>query len=419
MKSKSLAIALAAVLAGGYSHAQTIKEDFKPSSFNQPLQDYPMVNSEGRVRFRILAPKAESISVGLGLGGDQSKGTKLVKGEDGYFTGTSTPLDEGFHYYHLTVDGATFNDPGTGNFYGSQRWESGVEVPAHDQDFYALKNVPHGILQNITFPSASSTFGARPAVVYTPPGYEKGSTKYPVLYLQHGWGENETSWPLQGKAGIIMDNMIAEGKIKPFIVVMTYGMTNVGGNGPGGGARRPATPPAGGAAPAGAPAAGAAPAARPAGAGGMMGGGTVLNGITKGEVSGPPAFQEVLINDLIPYVDAHFRTIAKRDSRAMAGLSMGGMETHSITLARPDVFAYWGLLSGGNYNLTELQGKEKPKHIFVSYGSKEGGSAALTKMEADLKGAGYSVSTYVSPETAHEFQTWRRSLLEMAPKLFK
>jgi len=417
MKSKSLAIVLAAVFAGSFAQAQAIKEDFKPSSFNQPLQDYPMVNSEGRVRFRILAPKADSISVGLGLGGDKSKGTKLVKGADGYFTGTSTPLDEGFHYYHLNVDGAALNDPGTGNFYGSQRWESGVEIPAHDQDFYALKDVPHGILQNIIFPSKSSTFGSRPAIVYTPPGYEKGSTKYPVLYLQHGWGENETSWSIQGKAGLIMDNMIAEGKIKPFIVVMTYGMTNVGGNGPGGGARRPATPPAGGAAPAGAPAAGAAPAARPAG--GMMGGGTVMNGITKGEVSGPPAFQEVLINDLIPYVDSHFRTIAKRDSRAMAGLSMGGMETHSITLSRPDVFAYWGLLSGGNYNLTELQGKEKPKHIFVSYGSKEGGSAALAKMEADLKGAGYSVSTYVSPETAHEFQTWRRSLLEMAPKLFK
>ena len=418
MKLKSLAIVLAATLVGGYSQAQEIKEDFKPSSFNQPLQDYPMVNSEGRVRFRVLAPKADSISVGLGLGGDRSKGTKLVKGADGYFTGTSSPLDEGFHYYHLTVDGAALNDPGTGNFYGSQRWESGVEIPAHDQDFYALKDVPHGMLQNIIFPSKSSTFGSRPAIVYTPPGYEKGSTKYPVLYLQHGWGENETSWSIQGKAGLIMDNMIAEGKIKPFIVVMTYGMTNVGGNGPGGGgARRPATPPAGGAAPAGAPAAGAAPAARPAG--GMMGGGTVMNGITKGEVSGPPAFQEVLINDLIPYVDSHFRTIAKRDSRAMAGLSMGGMETHSITLSRPDVFAYWGLLSGGNYNLTELQGKEKPKHIFVSYGSKEGGSAALAKMEADLKGAGYSVSTYVSPETAHEFQTWRRSLLEMAPKLFK
>jgi len=420
MKSKSLAIVLAATLIGGYSQAQTVKEDFKPSSFNQPLQDYPMVNSEWRVRFRILAPKADSISVGLGLGGDRSKGTKLVKGADGYFTGTSTPLDEGFHYYHLTVDGATFNDPGTGNFYGSQRWESGVEIPAHDQDFYQLKDVPHGILQNITFPSKSSTFGARPAVVYTPPGYEKGSTKYPVLYLQHGWGENETSWSLQGKAGIIMDNMIAEGKIKPFIVVMTYGMTNVGGNGPGGGgARRPAGPPAGGAAPAGAPAAGAAPAARPAGGGGMMGGGTVMNGITKGEVSGPPAFQEVLINDLIPYVDAHFRTIAKRDGRAMAGLSMGGMETHSITLARPDVFAYWGLLSGGMYTTTELQGKDKPKYIFVSYGSKEGGSAGLPKMEADLKAAGIKTTTYVSPETAHEFQTWRRSLLVMAPELFK
>lgn len=420
MKLKSLAIVLAATMASGLSQAQTIKEDFKPSSFNQPLQDYPMVNSQGYARFRIQAPKADSVTVSLGLGGQG--GTKLTKGADGYFTGTTSgPMDEGFHYYHLSIDRSQMvNDPGTGNFYGSQRWESGIEIPAHDEDFYALKDVPHGHLQNVLFPSKTSTFGARPAIVYTPPGYEKGSTKYPVLYLQHGWGENETSWSIQGKAGLIMDNMIASGRIKPFIVVMTYGMTNVGGNGPGG-ARRPAGPPPGGAPAAGAaaPAPGAAPAARPAGANPMMGGGTVLNGITKGEVTGPAAFQEVLINDLIPYIDSHFRTVAKRDGRAMAGLSMGGMETHSITLSRPDVFAYWGLLSGGNYNLTELQGKEKPKYIFVSYGSKEGGSAALPKMEADLKGAGYNVSTYVSQGTAHEFQTWRRSLYEMAPNLFK
>lgn len=425
MKLKSLAIVLAATLAGGYSQAQTIKEDFKPSSFNQPLQDYPMVNSEGRVRFRVLAPKADSISVGLGLGGDRSKGTKLVKGADGYFTGTSTPLDEGFHYYHLTVDGATLNDPGTGNFYGSQRWESGVEIPAHDQDFYALKDVPHGILQQITFPSKSSTFGARQAIVYTPPGYEKGSTKYPVLYLQHGWGENETSWPLQGKAGIIMDNMIAEGKIKPFIVVMAYGMTNTGGaGGPGGGARRPPAggsmnAPAGGPPAAGAAAPGGAPAARPAG-GGMTMAGTVANGITKGEATGAGAFQAVLLDELIPYVDSHFRTIAKRESRAMAGLSMGGMETKFITLARPEVFGYWGLLSGGNYTPADLAGKMKPKHIFISYGSKEAaGAQGLPKVEADLKAAGFGATTYVSPETAHEFQTWRRSLLVMAPLLFK
>jgi enterochelin esterase-like enzyme len=435
MKLQSLAIVLAATFVGSFAQAQAIKEDFKPSSANQPHHDYPMVNSQGYARFRVQAPKADSVTVSLGLGGQG--GTKLTKGADGYFTGTTAgPMDEGFHYYHLTIDRSEMvNDPGTGNYYGSQRWESGIEIPAHDQDFYALKDVPHGAMTQILFPSKSSTFGARPAIVYTPPGYEKGSAKYPVLYLQHGWGENETSWAIQGKTNLIMDNMIAEGKIKPFIVVMTYGMTNVGGSGPGG-ARRPAGPPAAGATagagapgarPAGPPAGGPGPgaptgnlpagAARPAG-GGMGAAGAVLAGITKGEVTGAGAFQDVLINELIPYVDSHFRTVAKRDGRAMAGLSMGGMETHTITLARPDVFAYWGLLSGGNYNLTELQGKEKPKYIFVSYGSKEGGSNALAKMETDLKGAGYNVSTYVSQGTAHEFQTWRRSVLEMAPKLF-
>ncbi len=414
MKLQSLAIVLAATLAGSFAQAQTVKEDFKPSAFNQPLQDYPMVNSQGNARFRIYAPKADSVSVGLGLGGDRSKGTKLVKGADGYFTGTSSVLDEGFHYYNVKIDGATFNDPGTGFFYGSQRWESGIEIPAKDQDFYALKNVPHGTLTTVTFPSKSSTFGARQAVVYTPPGYEKGSTKYPVLYLQHGWGENETSWGIQGKAGIIMDNMIAEGRVKPFIIVMAYGMTNTGGAP--GGARRPAGPPAGAPA-ASAPA--AAPAPRPAG-NPMTMAGTVANGLTKGEVTGAGAFQEVLLDELIPYVDSHFRTIAKRESRAMAGLSMGGMETKFITMARPDVFAYWGLLSGGNYTPADLEGKMKPKHIFISYGSKEeGGAKGLPKVEADLKAAGYSATTYVSPETAHEFQTWRRSLYQMGPLLFK
>jgi enterochelin esterase-like enzyme len=433
MKLQSLAIVLGAAFVGSFAQAQTIKEDFKPSAYNQPHQDYPMVNSQGNVRFRVLAPKADSISVGLGLGGDRSRGTKLVKGADGYFTGTSSVLDEGFHYYHLTVDGATLNDPGTGNFYGSQRWESGVEIPAHDQDFYALKDVPHGAITQIMVPSKVGNQPFRTSMVYTPPGYEKGSTKYPVLYLQHGWGENETSWPLQGKAGIIMDNMIAEGRIKPFIVVMSYGMTNVGGNGPGG-ARRPAGPPpaganaaapgagAPGARPAGGPPAGGPPAAgaaRPAGGGGMGAAGVVMAGPTKDDVTGTGAFQQVLIDEIIPYVDSHFRTIAKRDSRAMAGLSMGAAETKQITLARPEVFGYWGLLSGGNYTPADLTGKMKPKHIFISYGGKEGAFAGLPKVEADLKAAGFAATTYVSPETAHEFQTWRRSLYQMAPLLFK
>ena len=416
MNLKSSAIVLATTLFSGICHAQTTQteplEDFKPSSLNQPFQDYPQINSQGYVRFRILAPQSDSVRVTLGLGGQG--GTRLTKGADGYFTGTTAgPLDEGFHYYHLVIDGGIFNDPGTGNFYGSQRWESGVEIPAKDQDFYALKDVPHGHVQQVLFPS-KSTSTTRVANVYTPPGYEEGKTKYPVLYLQHGWGENETSWAIQGKTGLIMDNMIAEGRIKPFIVVMTYGMTNTGAP-----IRRPPPPAQNNATPAGQTNT-TPPANAPRPGGGMGAAGVVASGITKGEITGVDAFQVVLIDELIPYIDSHFRTIANRDNRAMAGLSMGGFETHTITLNKPDVFGYWGLLSGGNYNPTELLGKTKPKHIFISYGSKEtGGANGLPKVETDLKAAGYNVTTYVSPGTAHEFLSWRRSLYQMAPLLFK
>lgn len=398
MKMKAFAFAIAITITGSTCIAQAIVEDFKPSSFNQPFQQYPQVNSQGYARFRILAPNADSVRVSLGLGGQG--GTKLNKADSGYFIGTTAgPMDEGFHYYRINVDGATFNDPGTGFFYGSQRWESGIEIPAKDQDFYALKDIPHGNMQQVLFPS-KSTNTSRVAFVYTPPGYEKGTAKYPVLYLQHGWGENETSWGIQGKANLIMDNMIAEGRIKPFIVVMTYGMTNTGGR-PGG--PRPPSPSAGGTAPV------AGGTTQPASPGGGMAAMIANNG-----------FQAVLVDELIPYVDAHFRTIAKRDGRAMAGLSMGAAETKVITLAKPEVFGYWGLLSGGNYIPAELEGKMKPKFIFITYGSKETrGADALPKVEADLKAAGYKVATYVSPGTAHEFQTWRRSLYQMAPLLFK
>src|SRR6187549_788866 len=299
---KFLAIASALLLACCNNFAQTtpaaVTEDFKPSAFNQPFQQYPQVNSQGYARFRILAPNADSVRVSLGLGGQG--GTKLMKADSGYFIGTTAgPMDEGFHYYRVNVDGATFNDPGTGFFYGSQRWESGIEIPAKDQDFYALKDVPHGQVQQVLFPS-KSTNTSRAANVYTPPGYEKGNTKYPVLYLQHGWGENETSWVIQGKTGLIMDNMIAEGRIKPFIVVMTYGMTNTGA--PIG--RRPAGPPPGGAPAAGAtPPTAGSPAARPAG--GMGAAGVVSSGITAGEPTGVGAFQNVLLDELIPYVEEH------------------------------------------------------------------------------------------------------------------
>lgn len=397
---KFIALFGAAVLAAGVCSAQEIKEDFVPSSMNQPGQQYPMVNSQGYARFRVSAPNAQSVSVGLGLGGTNG-GTDLVKGEDGYWMGTtSAPLVEGFHYYHLTIDGGTFNDPGTNNYYGSTRWESGIEIPTNaDKDIYAERNIPHGFVQQILVWSESRNELAR-AFVYTPPTYhaDKADVKYPVLYLQHGWGEDETAWMTQGHANLILDNLIADGKIKPVIVVCTYGMTN-GGFGPGmmGGAR-PAARPAG--------QAGAAPAARPAGqaavrpAGGMGGFGSNAG------------FEKFLCDELVPYVDAHFRTIANKDNRAMAGLSMGGMETHSITLARPEMFGYYGLLSGGQYNPTEIKDKNQVKKIFMSCGEKESPDGINNSAKA-LKDAGYDAMGYVSPNTAHEFLTWRRSLYYM------
>lgn len=425
MNRKVFAVFLAAVSTGAICLAQTdeptIEEDFRPSSLNQPGQEYPQVNSERYARFRISAPEAQSVRVSLGGRG----GTALTKGDGGVWTGTTaSPLDEGFHYYRLTVDGGTFNDPGTLNFYGSTRWESGIEVPAHDQDFYALKDVPHGRVQQVLFPSPS-TNSQRRAFVYTPPDYDKdATTRYPVLYLQHGWGEDETAWSVQGRANLIMDNLIAEGKTKPFLIVMTYGMTNEGtfpgrrgrrggrgagarGDGAAGGAR-------GGQ---GAAAEGDTSQARGARRGGRgRRGGGFLAGFDF------TAFQTVLVDELIPYVDANFRTLSDQPNRAMAGLSMGGAETKFITLRNLDKFSHIGLFSGGTITPQDVEAtpdfKEKVKVVFCSCGSRENPRNINANHEA-LNNIGIENTAYVSPDTAHEFLTWRRSLREFAPQLFR
>ena len=377
-----------------------VLEDFVPSTKNQPGQQYPMVNSQGYARFRVEAPKATSVIVSLGLGG--TGGTVLHKAADGSWMGTTAgPMDEGFHYYHLTIDGGVVNDPGTNNYYGSTRWESGIEIPAHDQDFYAEKNIPHGKVEQVLFWS-NSTSQLRRAFVYTPPQYDASKkTKYPVLYLQHGWGENEYAWSNQGHANLIMDNMIAAGEIEPFIVVMTYGMTNEGFR-PGAMPARPAPAPAAAPAPGERP---AAPAARPAVPSPMRA--MMDNG-----------FETVLCDELVPYIDAHYRTKATKFGRAMAGLSMGGMETHTITLNRPEMFGYYGLLSGGTYSPEEIGSPSVVKGIFIGCGSKEN-PEGVTKAAEALRAAGYNAKSYVSEGTAHEFLTWRRCLHEMAPMLFK
>jgi enterochelin esterase-like enzyme len=335
---------------------------------NQPGQQYPQVNSQGYARFRVEAPDAKEVTVSLGLGG--RGGTKLHKTYDGSWVGTTEgPMDEGFHYYHLSIDGGTFNDPGTCNYYGSTRWESGIEIPAHDKDFYAMKNVPHGNVQQVLFWS-ESTKTCRRAFVYTPPTYGKNKKeKFPVLYLQHGWGEDETAWSTQGHANLIMDNLIADGKIKPFIIVMTYGMTND-----------------------------------------IQFGG--LGGFTAKE------FETVLVDELVPFIDANFQTKADKWNRAMAGLSMGGMETKTITLRRPEVFGSYGLLSGGQYEPSDIKDKKQVKLIFESCGSKEQPDR-INESVKNLKAAGFNAHGYISEGTAHEFLTWRRSLYQMAQLLFK
>jgi len=420
MKTTILGLALLASLSAIAQTGLSIIEDFKPSTWNQPGRDYPQVNSQRYARFRISLPQAQSVRVSLGLGGQG--GTTLTKGDDGVWTGTTTgPLDEGFHYYHLTIDGGEFvNDPGTGNFYGSTRWESGIEIPAHDADFYALKNVPHGKVTQIIYPSTNSL--ARRAFVYTPPDYDKSRSKrYPVLYLQHGWGEDETAWWNQGHANLIMDNLIAEGKTKPFIIVMAYGLTNEGG-GPGGrgrGARGP-----GGFGGTNAPGRGAG---GPGGPGGFArGGGTNAPGRGRGGFGGGfgsnVGFENVLCYELIPYVDADFRTLADQPHRGMAGLSMGGMETHSIALKHLDLFSHIGLLSGGVISPSDVTNtpsfKKKVKVVFASCGSKENPANINSNHDA-LEAIGIKNTAYISPDTAHEFLTWRRSLHEMAPLLFR
>src|ERR1043166_6617190 len=308
MKTKLAVLAFASILCGQLFAAEDKPpvDDWKPCPSNQAGKQYPQYNSEGRLKFRIIAPEAKSVGCTF------RDSSEFKKGEDGAWYGHTRPLDEGFHYYTINIDGAEVPDPNSHYFYGSSRWGSAVEVPAKDADFYALKNVPHGQLREIHYFSKSSNTN-RHAFVYTPPDYDKDTSKrYPVLYLPHGAGEGETGWGQQGRAGLIMDNLIAEGKTKPFIIAMEFG-----GNPFGGGPRRTNAAPAG---------TGTNSAAGPGGRGGFVN-------------FNFSAFEKVLTEDFVPFVDTNFRTIADQPHRAMAGLSMGGMQTRTITLAHLDTFS--------------------------------------------------------------------------------
>lgn len=368
-------IALTTLLMGPLTQAQdnAPANDWKSATTNQLGKEYPKVNSEGRVMFRIVAPNAKTVGCTF------RDSSEFKKGEDGAWYGYTRPLDEGFHYYMLNIDGAEMPDPNSRMYFGAMRWGSAVEIPASDEDFYALKNVPHGQLRELYFHSPS-TDSMRRAFVYTPPGYDENpDQRYPVLYLQHGWGENEYGWGEQGYAGFIMDNLLAAEKARPFIIVMTYGMTND----------------------------------------------VRMGGLRNFSIE---PFETVLVKELVPFIDKNFRTLTDQPNRAMAGLSMGGMETKMITLRNPDTFSHIGLFSGGSISPDDIGDmeafKKSNKLVFVSYGSREvsggqprRGGDPQAAVDA-LKEAGVNGHYYVSPNTAHEWLSWRRSLREMAPLLF-
>ena len=250
--------------------------------------------------------------------------------------------------------------------------------------------MPHG---NVLIKNYYSTVAKswRHIFIYTPPEYEKNtSTRYPVLYLQHGGGEDERVWIEMGRTNLILDNLIAEKKITPFIVVMeTSAVGSPRAIVPGPPAPRPAAPAAG----------------------------------TPGTAPRPrfsfDTYANVMLNDMIPWVDSNFRTLADQAHRAMSGLSMGAMCTKSVTLAHLDKFAYIGLFSGGTIAPAEITDKSKVKLVFMSYGSRERGSDGLKAAADALQQAGIKSASYVSPLTAHEWQSWRRSLREFTQLLFK
>jgi enterochelin esterase-like enzyme len=392
-------VAIILLLLGNICWAQD-SGDFKPSDTNVWGADYPKVDSTGRVEVRVKAPDAAKVRLNFWSGPK----VDMKKQSDGFWTVTTTPLVPGFHYYTLIIDGAEVADPGTHGYFGGGKDASGVEVPEPGSTYYSVQEVPHGQVREVWY-NSKVTGTWRHALVYLPANYDTQSTqRYPVLYLQHGGGEDETGWIRQGRANFILDNLIAAKSCKPMIVVMAYGYARRAGEVP---------PDLTG---------------KPFGSPEMM----------KAMQDMFSAFEDDLTQVLIPYVDSTFRTVADRDHRAMAGLSMGGMQAFQITLDHLDLFSYIGGFSGAggmllfaNRNLdpkTDFHGAfadpaafaKKVHLLWLGVGTKEPERmwAGIQKLHTSLDDANIKHVFYESPGTDHEWQTWRRDLKDFAPRLF-
>ena len=373
-----------------------------PSPYNLYGAQYPRIEADSRVTFRFNAPDAKKVQVSI-----VNVPFDMAKDTGGVWTYTSEPQDMGYHNYWMIVDGALVLDPNTNGFIGYSHMCNGFEIPDPDGDFYEIKDVPHGkvLLKNYY---SSVTESWRQIYVYTPPDYRTNtSARYPVLYLQHGGGEDQRVWIEMGRTNVILDNLIAEKKCRPFIVVMeTSAAYKPGETPPQPRQMRPPTQPQ------------AAPAGQ-------------TPAVTQGAPGGQPApaaprprmrnstYEELMVKDLIPWIDSNFRTLSDQPHRAMAGLSMGAGVTRQVTLAHPELFSHIGLFSGGSIAPDDITDKEKVKLVFMSYGSRERGSDVLMAEADTLNMAGIKGVSYVSPLTAHEWQSWRRSLYQFALLLFK
>jgi enterochelin esterase-like enzyme len=377
-------------------HAQN---DVNPATSNaqahfQDVKYRPEVHPDGRVTFRLKAPNAQKVQIEPINGQPQNNGFNglgkatydMTRDKDDIWTVTTPPAVPGLHGYFLVIDDVRVNDISSKS-YGSTKMQScGVEVPEPGIDFYDIKDVPHGQV-HLQWYYSKITSAWRRTYVYTPPGYDTHpEQRFPVFILRHGGGEDETSWVEQGRANFILDNLIAEGKVKPMIVVMDWGQAPT----PGQPVHIPSTPP-------------------------------------------PPEIGEVTIKELIPMVDTTFRTIPDREHRAMAGLSMGSVQTLYIGLANLDAFSYLGIFSrrpmdenefniessfGGVFNDATAFNK-KVKLFWWGAGTAEEGIYNATKANlAALEKVGIKSVFVEFPGTSHEWQTWRKSLYDFAPRLF-
>ncbi|NSW93912.1 MAG: esterase [Bacteroidales bacterium] len=377
-------------LTAGNGLAQASKE-FHPASSNVLNSEFPKISDDNSVYFRLRAPEALKVQV---QGGDGlcPKPLDMVKDTAGNWDIIIPNAGPGFHYYWFIVDGVRVNDPGSETYFGYGRPTGGIEVPVPGEDFFQIKNVPHGeVREHWYFSEVTGKW--RRAFVYTPPEYDrKPKIRYPVLYLLHGAGENERGWSLQGRMSFIMDNLIAEGKAVPMIVVMDNGYAT---------------------------AKNAQPAA-----------GFSARDMTRMAET----LEQVYLKDIIPSVDSYYRTKANRENRAMAGLSMGGLQTILIGLNHVELFSHFGFFSAAilgdvmkdpknAFNGAFADADSFNKKVRVMWFGAGSGETQFVSMMNDtrkkLEEIGIRSTGYVSEGTYHEWHSWRRFLKEFAPLLFK